>query len=82
MPLFNLSVCLFVCLSICLSVCLSVCVFVYGCNVRRFSDCQELYGADFHKPGIYGSGRVWANAWDVLRCTSVSYTHLTLPTKA
>ena len=24
-----------------------------------------MYEADFHKPGIYGSGRVWANAWDV-----------------
>ena len=22
---------------------------------------------DFHKPGIYGSGRVWANAWDEFR---------------
>ena len=27
----------------------------------------ELYKGDFHKPGIYGSGRVWANAWDVSR---------------
>ena len=27
---------------------------------------RELYEADFHKPGIYGSGRVWANAWDVV----------------
>ena len=26
---------------------------------------RELYEADFHKPGIYGSGRAWANAWDV-----------------
>ena len=25
---------------------------------------RELYEADFHKPGIYGSGLVWANAWD------------------
>ena len=25
---------------------------------------RELHEADFHKPGIYGSGRVWANAWD------------------
>ena len=25
--------------------------------------------ADFHKPGIYGTGRVWTNAWDVFRCT-------------
>ena len=28
---------------------------------------RELYEADFHKPGIYGSGRVRANAWDVSR---------------
>ena len=28
---------------------------------------RQLYEADFHKPGIYGSGRVWANAWDVFR---------------
>ena len=26
---------------------------------------RELYVADFHKLGIYGSRRVWANAWDV-----------------
>ena len=26
-----------------------------------------MYEADFDKPGIYGSGRVWANAWDVSR---------------
>ena len=25
--------------------------------------------ADFHKPGIYESGRAWANAWDVFRRT-------------
>ena len=37
------------------------------CNVRRFYRLRELYEADFHKPGIYGSGRVWANAWDVFR---------------
>ena len=24
---------------------------------------------DSHKPGIYGSGREWANAWDVFRRT-------------
>ena len=28
---------------------------------------RELYEDDFRKPGIYGSGRVWANAWDVFR---------------
>ena len=26
---------------------------------------RELYEADFHKPRIYGSGRVLANVWDV-----------------
>ena len=26
---------------------------------------RELYEADFHKLGIYGSGSVWANAWIV-----------------
>ena len=26
---------------------------------------RELYEADFHKPGISGGGRAWANAWDV-----------------
>ena len=35
------------------------------CNIRRFYWLRELYEADFRKPGIYGSGRVWANAWDV-----------------
>ena len=28
---------------------------------------RELYEADFHKPGIYGSGRAWAKEWDMLR---------------
>ena len=37
------------------------------CNIRRFYRLGELYEADFHKPGIYGSERVWANAWDVFR---------------
>ena len=41
----------------------SVCQSV--CNVRRFYCLRGLYQADLHKPGIYGSGRVWANAWDV-----------------
>ena len=44
-------------------VCLCVCQCV--CNIRRFYLFRELYEADFHLPGIYGSGRVWANAWDV-----------------
>ena len=33
--------------------------------IRRFYWLRELYEADFHKPGIYGRGRVLANAWDV-----------------
>ena len=36
------------------------------CNVHPIYYLRELYEADFHKPGIYGSGRVRANAWDVL----------------
>ena len=37
------------------------------CNIRGFCSLRELYEADFHKPGIYGSARVWTNAWDVFR---------------
>ena len=37
------------------------------CNTRRFYCLRELYEVDFHKPGIYGSGRAWAKAWDVFR---------------
>ena len=29
-----------------------------------------MYEADFHKLGLYASGRVWANAWDVFHPTS------------
>ena len=32
---------------------------------------RELCEADFHKPGIYGSGRIWADAWDMV-CPSPS----------
>ena len=39
------------------------------CNIRRFYSLRELYEADFHKPGTYGSGRVWASVWDVFRRT-------------
>ena len=39
------------------------------CNILRFYLLRELYEADFHKPGICGSVRVWANAWDVFRRT-------------
>ena len=35
------------------------------CSIRRFYGLRELYEADFHKLGIYGSGRVWVNAWGV-----------------
>ena len=51
-------------LSVCLCVRLSVCLSVY---IRRFYLLRELYEADFHKLGIYGSERVWASAWDVFR---------------
>ena len=37
------------------------------CNIRRSYRLRELYEADFHKPGIYRSGKVWANACDVFR---------------
>ena len=30
-----------------------------------FTDCESCTRPIFHKPGIYGSGRVWANACDV-----------------
>ena len=42
------------------SICLSVCV----CNIRGFHRLRELYEANF-----YGSGRVWANAWQAFRPT-------------
>ena len=35
-------------------------------NIRCFYCLRELYEADFHTPGIYGRGRVWANVWDVV----------------
>ena len=28
--------------------------------------------ADFHKPGIYGRVRVWANEWDLFHCSTRS----------
>ena len=42
-------------------------LYVCMCNISVFYRLRELYEADFHKSGIYGSGRVWANAWDVFR---------------
>ena len=44
-----------------------ICLCVRVCSIRCFYLLRELLEADFHKPGIYGSGRVWANAWDVFR---------------
>ena len=40
------------------------------CHIRRFYWLRELYEADFHKLGIYGSGQVLANAWDLFRLAS------------
>ena len=37
------------------------------CNTPRFYWLRGLQKADFHKPGIYKSVRVWANAWDLFR---------------
>ena len=34
-------------------------VYCCVCNVRGFYRFRELYEADFHKPGSYGSGRVY-----------------------
>ena len=72
-------VCLSVCLSTCLSVyllvylsiCLSIYLSIYLCmyNTRGLYCLRELYEADSHKPGIFGSGRVWTNACDVFRRT-------------
>ena len=47
-----------------------VCLSQSMCNIRGSYRLRELYAADFHKPGIYGGGRVWPNAWDVFRRTS------------
>ena len=46
-----------------LSVCLSVCV-----TFVLFTDCESCTRPIFHKPGIYGSGTVGANARDVFPC--------------
>ena len=46
---------------------LAVCVLVCTCNLGRFYLLRELNEAGFHKPETYGSGRVWSNAWNVLR---------------
>ena len=44
---------------------LSVCVHVQHSSFLLIARAVQ---GRFHKPGIYGSGRVWANAWDVFRC--------------
>ena len=46
-----------------------VCVLLCMCNNRAFYCLRELYEVDFHKPGIYGSEGVWANACVVFRRT-------------
>ena len=46
--------------------CLSVCVCA---TFVVFTDCESCTRSIFHKPGIYGSVRVWANASDVFRRT-------------
>ena len=38
------------------------------CDIRRVFWLRQLYEADFHKPGIYGRGRAWANARGAFRC--------------
>ena len=53
-----------VCLYVCLSVCLSVCEYVV------FNDFESCTRTDSHKSGFYGSGRVWANVWGVVRRTT------------
>ena len=39
------------------------------CNIRRFYRLRELYEAGFHKLGVYGSGQLWTNAWEMFRLT-------------
>ena len=39
------------------------------CNLRGLHSLRERFETEFHTPGIYGSGRVWVNAWDVFRHT-------------
>ena len=39
------------------------------CNIRGFYQLRELYEDNFHKHATYGSGRAWANTWEVFRHT-------------
>ena len=48
-----------------LSVCLLCTVYVQHSWFLLIA--RAAREADFHEPVIYGSGRVWANAWDVFR---------------
>ena len=54
--------CCLIGISVSPSVCLSQCV----CNIGHFYLLRELFEADFHEPGIFGSGTAWANPCDVL----------------
>ena len=40
---------------------------------------RELYRTDFHKTGIYRSGRAWANAWDLFRLSQAISSWPRLP---
>ena len=44
-------------------------MYLLAALFRQIARLRELYKADFHKLGIYGSVRVWANAWDAFRRT-------------
>ena len=44
-------------------------MYLLAALFRQIARLRELYEADFHKLGIYGSVRVWANAWDVVSRT-------------
>ena len=46
---------------------ISLFVSVGVCSIRRLYWLRALYEADFHKHGICGRGRVWANACNVFR---------------
>ena len=39
------------------------------CNLRGLHSLRERFETEFHTPGIYVSGRVWVNAWDVFHRT-------------
>ena len=60
-------------LPVCLSVCRNVRLCVCGCATTFFvvfTDCESCTRPiSTNKPGIYGNGLVWANAWDVFSRT-------------